>query len=150
MNSSVTALGPRLRLLNNLRIWVHWSSRDTFELFIVPFKFSFWFSGRSWELLLKRKQGNLATFNLKISLITWWVCTGRHLMGKGRAGWSSLSALRLSEAHRSLDMLTETGFGLTALIKGGAFWYTLCSCVIAWCKLIWSIVPGYGLIRSQI
>lgn len=34
------------------------------------FKFSFWFSGHSWELLLKRRQGNLSTFNLKISLIT--------------------------------------------------------------------------------
>lgn len=44
--------------------------RERSELFVASFRFSFWSSAHSWELLLKRRQRNLSTFNLKISLIT--------------------------------------------------------------------------------
>lgn len=46
-------------------------SEILFNYSLPHFKISFWFSGHSWDLLLKRRQGNLSTFNLKISLITW-------------------------------------------------------------------------------
>lgn len=61
MKSSVAALDPYLRLL--LSSFLDLSGlecfKDTFELFIVPFKFSFWPSGHSWKLLVKRRLGNL-------------------------------------------------------------------------------------------